>query len=154
MDQLDRQELVRLRQSIGHVCGLRFEDSHVATPNLPGSVGLPADMKIKQTLALGCSLVIETLWEKLGLKKCLEAIAQAAGGVGSIGASLVSHGRQQALYAGIQTRGLGSLVVHRLLAILVGYQKGSQSPAGCYYRRQWSQSCCPYCMCRILRQGI
>jgi transposase len=79
VDQLDRQELVRLCQSIGRVCGLRFDDPLNATRDaVPFS--LPADMKIKQTLALGCPLVIDALWERLGLKKCLEAIAQAAGG--------------------------------------------------------------------------
>jgi hypothetical protein len=79
VDQLDRQELVRLCQSIGRVCGLRFDDPLAATRASAVPVGLPADMKIKQTLALGCPLVIEALWERLGLKKCLEAIAQAAG---------------------------------------------------------------------------
>jgi hypothetical protein len=79
VDQLDRQELVRLCQSIGRVCGLRFDDPLAATRASAVPVGLPADMKIKQTLALGCPLVIDALWERLGLKKCLEAIAQAAG---------------------------------------------------------------------------
>jgi hypothetical protein len=80
VDQLDRQELVRLCQSIGRVCGLRFDDPSAITQDSAIPVGLPADMKIKQTLALGCPLVIDTLWERLGLKKCLEAIEQAAGG--------------------------------------------------------------------------
>ena len=80
VDQLDRQELVRLCQSIGRVCGLRFDDPLATTRDSAIPVGLSADMKIKQTLALGCPLVIDALWERLGLKKCFEAIALAAGG--------------------------------------------------------------------------
>ena len=80
VDQLDRQELVRLCQSIGRVCGLRFDDPLAITRDSTVPVGLSADMKIKETLALGCPLVIDALWERLGLKKCLETIAQAAGG--------------------------------------------------------------------------
>jgi hypothetical protein len=80
VDQLDRQELVRLCQSIGRVCGLRFDEPLAAAQDSEVPGGLPADMKIKQTFALGCPLVIDALWERLGLKKCLEAIEQAAGG--------------------------------------------------------------------------
>ena len=80
VDQLDRQELVRLCQSIGRVCGLRFDDPLAITRDSADPVGLSADMKIKETLALGCPLVIDALWERLGLKKCLETIAQVAGG--------------------------------------------------------------------------
>lgn len=80
VDQLDRQELVRLCQSIGRVCGLRFDDPLVVTRDLAVPVGLSIDMKITRTLDLGCPLVIEALWERLGLKKCLEAIKQAASG--------------------------------------------------------------------------
>lgn len=80
VDQLDRQELVRLCQSIGRVCGLRFDEPPATAQDSAVPVGLPADMKIKQTLALGCPWVIDALWERLGLKKCLEAIEQTAGG--------------------------------------------------------------------------
>jgi hypothetical protein len=80
VDQLDRQELVRLCQSIGRVCGLRFDDPLAITRDNADPVGLPADMKIARTLAFGCPLVIEALWDRLGLKKCLEAIGQEAGG--------------------------------------------------------------------------
>jgi hypothetical protein len=43
------------------------------------AIGIPPDLKIKQTFALGCPLVIETLWERLGLKKTLNSIEQATG---------------------------------------------------------------------------
>jgi len=79
VDQLDRQELVRLCQSIGRVCGLQVVDplAYLEVPAAHG--GLPADLKIKQTLAWGCVLVIEVLWERLGLKKTLKSIEQRAG---------------------------------------------------------------------------
>jgi hypothetical protein len=72
--------LVRLCQSIGRVCGLRFDEPLAATQDSAVPVGLPADMKNKQTLALGCPVVIDALWERIGLKKSLETIEQAAGG--------------------------------------------------------------------------
>jgi hypothetical protein len=37
------------------------------------------ELKIKQTLALGCPMVIEALWEQLGLKKTLQDVEKAAG---------------------------------------------------------------------------
>lgn len=79
VDQLDRQDLVRLCQSIGRVCGQQINDPPVANQLTVDVIGLPADMKISQTLALGCPLVIEALWERLGRKKALKAIEHAAG---------------------------------------------------------------------------
>lgn len=75
-DQLDRQELVRLCNSIARVCGLIVTD-----PIDPAtrSIGFGEGLKIQQTRALGCPLVIETLWERLGLRKTLKDIEQAAG---------------------------------------------------------------------------
>ena len=90
VDQLDRQELVRLCQSIGRVCGLRFDDPLAITRDPAVPVGLPVDMKIKQTLALGCPFVIDALWERLGLKKCLETIEQAAGGQAKLERALLA----------------------------------------------------------------
>jgi hypothetical protein len=79
VDQLDRQDLVRLCQSIGRVCGLQINDPLGSNPVSTDAIGLPTDLKIRQTMALGCPLVIETLWERLGLKKVLKAIEQTAG---------------------------------------------------------------------------
>jgi hypothetical protein len=75
-DQLDRQELVRLCNSIARVCGLIVTD-----PVDPAaqSIGFGEGLKIKQTLALGCPLVVETLWERLGLRKTLQDIEKIAG---------------------------------------------------------------------------
>ena len=74
-DQLDRQELVRLCHSIARVCGLIVTDPvDPATPSIDFGDGL----KIKQTLALGCPMVIEALWERLGLRKTFQDIEKAA----------------------------------------------------------------------------
>ena len=75
-DQLDRQELVRLCNSIARVCGLVVTDPVGPTTQ---SIGFGEGLKIKQTLALGCPLVIEALWERLGLRKTLQDIERAAG---------------------------------------------------------------------------
>ena len=40
--------------------------------------GLADNLKIKQTLELGCPMVIEALWERLGLKKTLRNIQKAS----------------------------------------------------------------------------
>jgi hypothetical protein len=78
VDQLDHQELVRLCQSIARVCGVDVTlPTDTASP--AADMGLPADMKIRRTLALGCPLVIEALWERLGLKKALNAVEKSAG---------------------------------------------------------------------------
>jgi hypothetical protein len=75
-DQLDRQELVRLCNSIARVCGLIVTD-----PVDPAtqSIGFGEGLIIKQTLSLGCPLVVEALWERLGLRKTLQDIEKAAG---------------------------------------------------------------------------
>jgi hypothetical protein len=77
-DQLDRQELVRLCQSIARVCGLIVTDP-LDAESTAATIGLGDDLKIKQTQALGCPTVVEALWEKLGLRKTLQDIEKAAG---------------------------------------------------------------------------
>jgi hypothetical protein len=75
-DQLDRQELVRLCNSIARVCGLIVTDP---VDPVTQSIGFGEGLKIKQTLALGCPLVVEVLWERLGLRKTLQDIEKTAG---------------------------------------------------------------------------
>ncbi|MCF8079152.1 MAG: transposase, partial [Desulfobacterales bacterium] len=77
-DQLDRQQLVRLCQSIARVCGLVVTDPLEQSSTSTG-IGFGDDLKIKQTLALGCPMVIEALWEKFGLRKTLQDIEKSAG---------------------------------------------------------------------------
>lgn len=80
-DQLDRQELVRLCHSIARVCGLIITDPYdeSAGSSEKASVSLGDKLTIRQTLALGCPMVIEALWERLGLKKTLQDVARAVG---------------------------------------------------------------------------
>lgn len=76
-DQLDRAQLVRLCRSIARVCGLSVTDPLDGEPDLAASLG--DDLKIRKTLSLGCPLVIEALWERLGLHKTLADIVKANG---------------------------------------------------------------------------
>jgi hypothetical protein len=80
-DQLDRQELVRLCHSIARVCGLIITDPYDESvgSSEKASVSLGDKLTIRQTLALGCPMVIEALWERLGLKKTLQDVASAVG---------------------------------------------------------------------------
>ena len=80
-DQLDRAELVRLCRSIARVCGLTVTDplEQSSLPGLAPDTGLPEDLKLGKTRHLGCPLVIEALWDRLGLKKTLNDIINAKG---------------------------------------------------------------------------
>lgn len=80
-EQLDREQLVRLCRSIARVCGLAVIDPQATDALFEHGTrsGLPDELKIGKTLALGCSLVIEALWDKLGLKKTIADIVKAKG---------------------------------------------------------------------------
>ena len=78
-DELDRDQLVRLCNSIARVCGLKVfdpindsEDTQFKDP-----LGFSNDVKLINTLSLGCVLVIEALWERLGIGKELRDIYKA-----------------------------------------------------------------------------
>lgn len=71
-DQLDREALVRLARSIGRVCGITIVDS-AGTEGAQGG-GLPDDLEILRTVELGTLLVIENLWERLGIGKALRTL--------------------------------------------------------------------------------
>lgn len=80
-DQLDRQQLVRLCQSIARVCELNVTDplqSHEPSPETP-LVDLPKSLQLVRSLELGTLLVIQALWERLGMGKALREIAQQSG---------------------------------------------------------------------------
>ena len=78
-DELERDHLVRLCNSIARVCGLKIsdpiDDSEQTQPN--DGFGFSDDLKLVKTLAFGCVLVIETLWEKLGIGNELREICKA-----------------------------------------------------------------------------
>jgi transposase len=68
-DELERGHLVRLCQSIARVCGLQVIDPLADTDGtaLQNATGLPKDLRLIRTLGLGTTLVIEALWERLGI---------------------------------------------------------------------------------------
>jgi len=77
-DDLDRDQLVRLCRSIARVCGLTVLDTlgQEQGQALQTEAGLPSDLKIKKTVSFGSVLTIETLWERLGLKKTFSDIVR------------------------------------------------------------------------------
>ncbi len=79
-DQLDREQLVRLCRSIARVCNLTVVDPYADEQDQPQreASALPAGLKIDRTVMLGTVLAIESLWEKVGLKKTCNDIARAS----------------------------------------------------------------------------
>jgi len=79
-DKLDRDVLVRLCKSIARVCGVEVHDPEEAGEATEASeAGLPDGVKLITTVELGTVLVIETLWERLGIGEALRAAAKASG---------------------------------------------------------------------------
>jgi len=78
-DELERDQLVRLCQSIARVCGLQVIDPLATTDeaSLHSPLGLPKDLKLIRTLSLGTVLLIEALWERLGIGQSLRDICKA-----------------------------------------------------------------------------
>ena len=77
-DQIDRELLVRLCKSIARICGLTITDP-MAEPDKSSRSDnpIPDGLRLEQTLTYGCALVIESLWERLGLKKIFTDILKA-----------------------------------------------------------------------------
>ncbi len=71
-DQLDRDDLVRLARSIARVCGIKIIDPAAIESNDDGL--LPDDLEIVRTLEYGTLMVIQTLWERLGIGKTLRSL--------------------------------------------------------------------------------
>ncbi len=78
-DKLDRDQLARLCNSIARVCGLKVIDPIDDSENTQHKdpLDLSNDLRLIRTLALGCVLVIEALWERLGIGKELRDICKA-----------------------------------------------------------------------------
>ncbi len=76
-DQLDREDLIRLCKSIARVCGVQVSDP-VSDVIDKDSEAVPFEgLSIKHTLSFGSPMVIETLWDRLGLKEVLSNIAKS-----------------------------------------------------------------------------
>jgi len=80
-DRLDRQQLVRLCRSIARVCELKVTDplQTVSHPPEERVEDWPETLELVQTLELGTLVVIQALWERLGIGKILREIAQQSG---------------------------------------------------------------------------
>ena len=79
-DQLDRDDLARLCRSIARVCGIEVSDlsgSDHQKEAAAAETDLPCEIKLLQTLGFGCVMVIEALWERLGIGKTLRDLCKA-----------------------------------------------------------------------------
>ena len=75
-DHLDHDQLTRLCHSIARVCGLTIIDPVASQQQLPLSeaVGLPQGLKLIKTVNLGCVMLVEALWQRIGIQKTLNKI--------------------------------------------------------------------------------
>lgn len=73
-DQIDRDQLVRLCNSIARVCGVKLIGPGDGETYPPDSPAFPEDLKLMGTRTLGTVWVIEHLWEKLYIGKTLRDI--------------------------------------------------------------------------------
>jgi transposase len=82
-DQLDRQQLVRLCRSIARVCELKVTDPLQALNSPPeeraDTEDWPEALQLVQTVELGTLVVIEALWERLGIGGTLRELTQKSG---------------------------------------------------------------------------
>ncbi|MFH1155566.1 MAG: hypothetical protein V1793_17310 [Pseudomonadota bacterium] len=56
---------------------MEFTDPVADSIAIASEIGPFDELKIKKTLEYGCPLVIETLWERLGIKKALNKAAKS-----------------------------------------------------------------------------
>lgn len=75
-DELDRDQLVRLCRSIARVCQLEVIDRLNPEESFGNAIGWPDDLKFHKTYPYGPLLVIETLWERLGIGAVLRRICK------------------------------------------------------------------------------
>jgi transposase len=78
-DQLDRNQLVRLCKSIARVCDIQVTDPLEPVKECSDSPGLPENLQLVRTQELGTVVVIEALWERLGIGGILREIMQQSG---------------------------------------------------------------------------
>jgi transposase len=75
-DQLDPNQLVRLCKSIARVCDVQVTDPLKPISECSDSPGLPENLQLVRTLELGTVVVIQALWERLGIGKVLREVIQ------------------------------------------------------------------------------
>lgn len=77
-DRLNREDLVRLCKSIARVCGLVVQDP-LDIQQHDIKAALPEDMKYTKTIELGTVVVIEAIWERLGIGETLQRLCKESG---------------------------------------------------------------------------
>ncbi len=77
-DQCDREELVRLCKSIAKVCGVEVTDP-MDSGQENKEAGLPKETMQIETKEYGTVLVIEALWDRLGIGDAIKRICSAKG---------------------------------------------------------------------------
>jgi len=81
-DELKRDDLVRLCNSIARVCGLEVRDP-LALPEQrsasEGGFAFPEEVKLIRTVELGVPFVTEVMWERLGIGPTLRKVLEEAG---------------------------------------------------------------------------
>jgi transposase len=78
-DQLNRNELVKLCQSIARVCGVVVIDPGQEEESTREQAGLPGGIEFLRTVELGTPLVVENLWERLGIGPTLRKLLKKYG---------------------------------------------------------------------------
>ena len=66
-DQVDLGALTRLCRSIARICGVEVLETPVNEKESASSIGLPDGMDCIETVELGTVVVIDALWERLGI---------------------------------------------------------------------------------------
>jgi hypothetical protein len=75
-DELDRDELVRLCRSIARVCQVEVIDRLNPEESFGHAIGWPEDLTLERTYPYGPLLVMEKLWERLGIDEVLRRICK------------------------------------------------------------------------------
>lgn len=81
-DELKRDDLVRLCNSIARVCGLEVRDTLAHPEERPareGEFAFPEEVKVIRTVELGVPFVAEAMWERLGIGPTLRKVMEEAG---------------------------------------------------------------------------
>jgi len=76
-DELDREDLVRLCRSIARVCGLTVTDPIAEDKSRTDLPWFTKDLKLIGTQTLGTPLVIEALWERIGIGQIFRDICRS-----------------------------------------------------------------------------
>jgi transposase len=93
-ETVEREQLVRLCQSIARVCQVEVNDplstAAASSPAQTFGQSLPEPLQLERTVELGTVLVIEALWERLGMGPTLRELEQKADKSGTFERALLA----------------------------------------------------------------